>query len=119
MDSRVQKMADVLINYSVDTKPGDWVVIRTPMLGEPMARACTEAVTKAGGHPFTILMSEDIQETFLREASEEQLKFIAPYLKMTVEEADAMVNIMAPTNTRTMAESDPEKWPFRTRPANR
>jgi aminopeptidase len=99
----------VLVNYSVDVHPGDWVVIQSPVLGEPLANACARSVLKAGGNPTVLLASEEIQETMLREASEEQLSFNSPIRRLVMEQADATISILAPTNTRSLAGVDPNR----------
>ncbi len=36
IDPRCAKLADVLVNYSVAVKPGDWVLIQGDLLTAPM-----------------------------------------------------------------------------------
>ena len=65
MDPRVQSMANVLVNYSVAVRQGDWVVIQSPILGEPLADACVRATLAAGGNPLAIFLSGTVQELSL------------------------------------------------------
>jgi len=109
VDPRTQRMAEVLVNYSVNIQPGDWVVIQTPILGEPLAQACVEAVLKAGGKPTVLFSSDDIQETMVRHGSEEQLAFVSPISTLMVEQVDARISLLAPRNTKTMTGVDPAK----------
>ena len=109
MDPRIQAMADVLVNYSVEVRRGDWVVIQSGMLGEPLVDACVRSILKAGGHPFVWFHSEGVQETMLHEASDDQLRFIAPAITAMVEQADASIAILAPTNTRALTGTDPSR----------
>ena len=51
MDPRVERMADVLVNYCVSVKPGQWVVMNTGTPAEPMAVACQRAILRAGAYP--------------------------------------------------------------------
>ena len=109
MDPRVQAMANVLVNYSVAVRQGDWVVIQSPLLGEPLADACVQATLAAGGNPLAIFLSSTVQETMLREASEAQLQFISPAVRTIIEEADVSIGILAPSNTRALAGIDPSR----------
>jgi len=109
MDPRVQSMANVLVNYSVAVRQGDWVVIQSPILGEPLADACVRATLAAGGNPLAIFLSGTVQETMLREASDTQLKFISPAVHAIIEQADVSIGILAPSNTRTLASVDPSR----------
>ena len=38
-DPRIEKLADVLVNYSVAIQPGDKVLIQGSVLGEPLLKA--------------------------------------------------------------------------------
>ena len=51
-DIRVEKMADLLVNYSVAVKPGDKVVIQGETSGEPLIKAVFIKVLQAGGLPL-------------------------------------------------------------------
>ena len=43
MDPRVEKLADVVVNYCVYVKPGDWVVIHMGFVVEKTDRAGADA----------------------------------------------------------------------------
>ena len=53
-DIRVEKLADLLVNYSVAVKPGDKVVIQGETSGEPLIKAVFAKVLQAGGYPFVM-----------------------------------------------------------------
>lgn len=103
MDSRVERMADTLVRYSAEVRPGDWVVIQTSPLAADLATACTSAVLRAGGNPTVLLETQGIAETILREGSDEQLRFVSPVREVIVARADASIRIGAPANTQAMA----------------
>jgi aminopeptidase len=109
MDARVQQMADILVRYSIEAKPGDWVVIESPIPGEPLADACVRAVLEAGGHPTVLFSSDDVTETRYRNGSDEQLRFLSVLERDVVEQADARISILAPRNSRTLSSVDPER----------
>jgi aminopeptidase len=109
MDPRVEKLADVVVNYCVAVKPGDWVVIQTSFLGEPLADACAAAILKAGGHPTLTYGGPNGRETFFHHASDEQITFIDPMTRTIVEQVDVQISIGAPFNTRSASGIDPAK----------
>ena len=37
-DKRMKKLADVLVNYSVKVKPGDWVYINSSIVAMPLLK---------------------------------------------------------------------------------
>lgn len=107
VDPRVQAMADILVNYSAEVKRGDWVAIETEIEGQPMAQACASAVLRAGGYPTVHLGSEEIRETVLREANEDQLAFVSPVVRTLYTQADVRIVILAPSNTRALSGVEP------------
>lgn len=109
MDPRVEKMADVLVQYSVSAQAGDWIVIQTSVLGEELAGACVRSALECGAHPSVLLSSDEVQETFLRNANDDQLSFISPLARASTEQADATISILAPRNTRALSGVDPER----------
>lgn len=113
MDPRVDKMAEVLVNYSVAVTPGDLVGIRTTPLGVEMANACVKHALKAGGHVSVDIHAEEIGETFMRLATEEQLTYINPNDRVLMEQASCLISILAPQNTKAMSSIDPGKMAIR------
>ena len=60
MDSRIEKMADALVNYSLAVQPGERVLIRsTSPAGEPLTQALYQAALRAGGEAFTYIHLRD------------------------------------------------------------
>jgi leucyl aminopeptidase (aminopeptidase T) len=51
-DVRIEKLADLLVNYSVEIKPGQQVLIRGISSAEPLIRAIYIKVLQAGGNPW-------------------------------------------------------------------
>lgn len=113
MDPRIERMADVLVNYSLEVKPGDWAVVMTTVLGEPLAAACQRAILRAGGNPTIQLGSEQFDRGFYTEANDEQLAFVSPSTRVITEQADARMAILAPANTRALTNIDPARMAVR------
>lgn len=109
MDPRTTKLAEILVNYSVGIQPGDWVWIRGSALAEPLITEVARLVTLAGGNFTVTLSQESLEEAFLENANETQLKWFAPTEKMLWEQVDALISIRAVENTRTLTGIDPEK----------
>ena len=77
-DIRIEKLADLLVNYSVAVKAGDKVAIQGDSLAEPLLKAIYVKVLQAGGHPFFVISPDGVNELFYRYASDDQLKHVAP-----------------------------------------
>jgi len=108
-DPRIEKMADVLVNYSVGVKPGDRVMIRTGAAAAPMARALLAAVLRAGGYPMTFFGLEGSQEIFFDLANDDQLQYIHEPYKTIYETYEVMITVDAATNTKALTHVPPEK----------
>ena len=105
MDSRVEKMADVITNYSMAVQPGDKVLIRsTSPAGEPLAQALYQAALRAGGTAFTYIHLRD-EKSLAIEATDKPdlLAAINPMLKLMYETCDVIVRIEASENPQSLS----------------
>ncbi len=115
VDPRVQKMAQVLVNYSAGVKPGDLVSIRGTTLAEPLVLALLEETLKAGGNPRLKLLPKETSdvtgasEVMLKNASDEQLKFVSELDRQEVEQIDVSFRVLSTSNTRALSNIDPAK----------
>jgi aminopeptidase len=109
VDPRTKNLADILVNYSIKVKPGDWVIINGNVTALPLVKEAYEQVIKAGGIPNVILGDDELQETKLRFSNEEQLKWVSPISRMIYEQTDVLINIAAPSNTRALSGVDPKQ----------
>ena len=108
-DPRVDNLANILVNYSNEVKPGDWVVVLGNLVAEPLLAEIQKYILRAGGHPNILMTSDKFSEIRIKESNEEQLKNISPYERMLFEDADVLISIVAYQNTRSMAAADPSK----------
>jgi aminopeptidase len=107
-DPRLEKLADVIVNYSVGVKKGNLVRIGGSVLSLPLIKEMYRKVLAAGGNPFVRLSSEETDEIFLKEASEEQLKFLSPIAIYEIEKVDCVIGIWASENTKGLSNVDPK-----------
>jgi aminopeptidase len=108
-DIRVEKLADLLVKYSVEVKRGDKVAIQGEALAEPLLREIYVKVLQAGGHPYIISSPAGLDELFFRNASEEQLKHVPPPSKLIMETYDVRISIGGEENTKALNNIDPAK----------
>jgi aminopeptidase len=112
-DLRVDKLAEMLVKYSVAVRKGDKVAIQGEFSAEPLLKAIYAKVLQAGGNPFLIISPDGIDEIFYRYASEEQLKHIPPPTKLILETYDVRIVIGADSNTKELNSVDPAKMVMR------
>ena len=108
-DPRVQKLAKVLVHYSLEIKAGQQVVLQTEPLADELSLAFLEEATKAGAHVLTLNSVPGADEVFFKYASDAQLDFLMPVRKQIFETFDARLYIEALSNTRTLAGVDPTR----------
>ena len=108
-DPRVEKLADVLVNYSVAVQPGDKVLIRGGTPAAPLLEAVYAKVLQAGGFPTTQVAIPGMRELFYRYASDEQLQHVPEPLKLIVETYDVLISLMSTENTKALSNVDPAK----------
>jgi aminopeptidase len=108
-DPRLAKLAEVLVWYSVGVKKDQIVRVSAPALAAPLAVEIYRQVLLAGGHPLVRLSPEELEEIFLKTASDDQLKFVSPLLKFEVETVDCSIGIWAEENTRALTHCDPQR----------
>ena len=101
------KYARVLVDYSVDVQKGDLVQIRaTSIYAKELVKAVYKRVLERGGHPIVRTSFEDMSDIFIKMASDEQLDFVDPIVKLEYETIDKFISIGAPMNTKNMARAD-------------
>lgn len=108
-DIRMQRLAKLVVQYSVQVKEGDWVLVIGDVKTEPLLDLVVKEVLLAGGHPQIKMDSEAAQETMYQYATEKQLAFVSPTEKMLVEKIDGYIYLQGNRNTRTLSAVDPAK----------
>ena len=54
-DPRIARMAKVLVEYSLEVKPGWIVTISSTTAAMPLVQAVYQHILVAGGHPYVLL----------------------------------------------------------------
>jgi aminopeptidase len=108
-DPRVTKMAQVLVQYSLDLQPGAEFILNTTPLAEELSLAVYKEATLAGAHILALNDLPGSQEIFYRHASDAQLDYDEPVIKFAIERFDALLQIVAPYNTRDLSGVDPAR----------
>ncbi len=105
----LDKFARLIVNYCVNVKPIDEVLILATYEAYPVVRELYKAVVRRGGYPRFMLSDEALQEIFYRYASEELLTYVSKIDKYIIENIDVRINILSPTHTKPLVNIDPEK----------
>jgi aminopeptidase len=108
-DSRVQKLADVLVNYSLGVKKGMWVRIDGGVEAAPLLEAAYVEVIKAGGFPVVRPVLPGLAYLMQKHGTDEQLRFVPPTALFEIEKLDALLSIWGGSNTKEMTNVDPTR----------
>jgi len=112
-DPRIEKLAQLLVNYSVAVRPGDKVVIAGETIAEPLLEAVYARVLQTGGHPTMMAELPGLDEMLFRYASDEQLQHVPEWLRLIVSTCDVRISIIAEENTKALSGIDPAKMVLR------
>jgi aminopeptidase len=108
-DPRMERLASIIVSYSLDVKEGELVVIEGTTLAAPLIRELYRQVLRAGGHPATRIAIDGAMEARLALGSDAQLDWLPPVAAEDVETADARVIVLGDFNTRALSGTDPAR----------
>lgn len=108
-DPRVEKLAKVLVHYSLGLKKGERFMIFGKPLAKPLIEAVYSEAVRAGAHVGHRVYIDELGDYFYRYADDEQMKFVWETEKQLIEEMDAALYIEGTYNTRAAAGYDPAK----------
>ena len=114
-DPRIEKLADVLVNYSVAIRPGDKVLVQGDILAEPLLKEVYVKVLQAGGYPLMLAGLPGIDELLYRYGSDEQLQHVPEPLELVIKTYDARIAVMGDQNTKALSNIDPARMAVRRR----
>ena len=109
LNTRIARLADLLVRYSVAVKRGDKVLINGSSLAEPLLLEVYASVLRCGGHPMMNVILPDIDEILYKYASEDQLSFVPEPIKLGIETYDAAISISGSSNTKNLHGVDDHK----------
>jgi len=109
IDPRIQRLARVICEYSLDLKPDQLVLIEGPALAEPLMLELVTTALSLGAIPRVRPVTAGAQAAFLAQADDQQLAFLAPTMLAEMAAIDARIAVHAAWNTRELSGVDPSK----------
>jgi aminopeptidase len=107
-ETRLTRFADVLVGYSAGVRPGEVVLLESPVTVEPLVEELYRAVLEAGGQPITRI-TLDLAEILLTEGTDAQIEWVNPARREDIERADVRIVVEGTTNTKALSGVDPAK----------
>jgi len=112
-DSRIIKLADILVNYSLNVKKGDLIKINSGMEAQDLTLECTKLILKKGAYPRVDIQLPGYSYLYYKYASDEQLKHYPKISEFETNNIDAVLNIGCENNTKELSTIDPSKIALR------
>ncbi|GHO71389.1 aminopeptidase [Ktedonobacter sp. SOSP1-52] len=109
VDIRLQRMARLLVTYSLQVEKGDRLAIIAGPVAAPIIREVYREAIRAGAHPEPMIDLPGIREILLQEGSNEQLLFIPSARRMAFEQYEALLMFFSAENTRSLSSVDPAR----------
>lgn len=108
-DPRIQKLADVLVQYSTKLKPGENVLIEAGDVPEPLVQAIIRTAVDAGAKPYVWQRQSLVTRELLLHSSDEQLKLIGEMELAWMKKMDAYIGIRGGLNINEMSDVPQER----------
>lgn len=109
MDERFERLANLLVSYSLSLKAGDKVLIEAIEIPTPFTQALIRTAARAGAHPVVLIKNLQIQRELLLRASPEQLEIIAASEMAAMDRVDAYVGLRGSANVSELSDVPAEK----------
>src|SRR6266550_486717 len=108
-DERFNKLAKLLVEYSIRLKRNETVLIEAFDIPDEMAVALVRAVRNAGGVPFAQVYHARVNRALALEASDRQLNVMASYELTRMKKMDAYIAVRGSHNITELADVPPDK----------
>lgn len=108
-DSRVAQLAKNLINYSVDLKPGENLLIEVFDTGEELASELIKECYKVGGNPFVSLKSRKIMKDLILDTNDAHMSAIAFFEAERMKKMQAYIGIRGSYNSSEWSDIPSQK----------
>jgi aminopeptidase len=108
-EALIARWAELLVDYCLQVKPGETIVIGSELEARALVEACYRTVVLRGGHPLVRLELPGLAEFFARNGSDAQLSYTSPAALYEAQTADGRIRIAAETDTRSMRDVDPAR----------
>ena len=108
-DPRMRKLADSLINYSCEVKPGEKVLIEVFDCEDIIAEELIDAVYRVGGIPFIDMVRSKPEAAWIKGLTEEGVKLQAKWDTARMNDMDAYIAFRGNENSYEKADIPGDK----------
>jgi aminopeptidase len=105
-EGAVNQQARILVHYSLRLTRGDQLALITSPEADELNVAVYREALKAGAHVWVLTQLPNEDELLFRHGSDDQLAYVSPIMRLIAEKADAVLRVVARSNTHALAEVD-------------
>ncbi len=109
MEICTERLARLIVDYSIDVREGELVEISGSSVAEPLILVLYERIVEKGAHTHSRIWIPGMDEIFYKLAGDDQLDYVSAIDWSNVEEIDARVMINSSSNTRSLSGIPPER----------
>ncbi|PYL81606.1 MAG: aminopeptidase, partial [Verrucomicrobia bacterium] len=103
-DARFDKLAKILVEYSIRLKRNETVLIEAFDVPDEMTIALIRAARKAGGMPFVQVYHARVNRALALEASDKQLSMLASHELARMKKMDAYIAVRGSNNITELSD---------------
>lgn len=118
IDSRVKRLAEILVNYSTRVKKGEYIQICGGTEAAPLVNELYRLIIKKGAYPGLHLGLPGMSYVYYKNASLEQLNHFPEIAMDELKKTDVYIGIGADSNTRELTNIDPKRIAIRQKVTN-
>ena len=119
LDFRTQKLAKLLVDYSVFVKKGETIMISGGIEAQDLISAVYKEVILKGAYPLLRIGLPGLTSFYYKHASKEQLEKYPQIFDDTLKKIDKYIGISSENNTRELTNCDSKKISLREKVTHR
>ena len=108
-DLRITRVAQTIVQYSVNLKPAERFLVLTSVPGLPLAREVYREALALGALPVVRTLHPELDELLYRHGNDEQVRFVPEHDRQELESLNARLVIRGEENVMTLAGADPAR----------
>lgn len=108
-DPMIARLAQVLVDYSLEIKPGDLFRIRGEVVAEPLMREAYRLAVQRGAYAFVDVALPGLAEIYLKDAPDTLLDYLSPIDMYKVQNITADLAILGDSNTQALSGVNPAR----------
>lgn len=108
-DSRVTRLADLLVNYSCEVKAGENLLLEAIDVPHEFTAAVVKAVAAAGGRPYVLLKSNQVNRALLHGGTPEGWEQVAEIERAQMEKMQCYIGARGSLNVSEQSDVPAEK----------